>query len=191
MLSNNEKTRNLVQLEVDFKPAGRGRTYKYPIMITQTKRFDADLINDVSDGKSRDQSVIQCESLETKLSTKCSLIVIDVILRYASSKRNHIFGSTIFPKQDGNSLGGCAHLWQGYSQSVRPNSWKGLTLNIDGKMSGFYQKENLLEFAMKILTCNDASCMTVAAMKEKNNMRLTQLEKALKGYVFTVRLVFG
>ena len=118
--------------------------------------------------------------------------MIDVILRYASSKRNHIFGSTIFPKQScqkEHSLGGGAHLWQGYSQSVRPNSWKGLTLNIDGKMSGFYQKENLMEFAMKILNCNDCSSMTVSALQEKNNMRLILLEKALKGYVFTVRLV--
>ena len=67
MLSEKEKTRNLVRLDVKFRPAGRGRSYDYPIMITQTKRFDADLINDVSVGKSRDQSVIQCRSRFSKV----------------------------------------------------------------------------------------------------------------------------
>ena len=114
--------------------------------------------------------------------------MIDVILRYASSKKNYLVGSTIFPKrQEDFKLGDNAFLWQGYSQSVRPNSWKNLTLNIDGKMSGFYQSVNVMDFAMTLLEVQDRSLMTVANFKHNNNHGYHKLEKALKGYVFTVR----
>ena len=62
MLPNDEKLRKLIRLEVDFKPAGRARPYKYPILITQTKKFNADRINQVAQGEVHDQSVIQCKS---------------------------------------------------------------------------------------------------------------------------------
>ena len=59
MLPNDEKLRKLIRLEVDFKPPGRARPYKYPILITQTKKFNADRINQVAQGEVHDQSVIQ------------------------------------------------------------------------------------------------------------------------------------
>ena len=59
MLPDREKTRPLVKVEVSYKPRGRGRACQYPVMITQTKMFPADLISDVAEGKVRDQSVIQ------------------------------------------------------------------------------------------------------------------------------------
>ena len=112
--------------------------------------------------------------------------MIDVILRYASSKKNYLVGSTIFPKtQENVSLGDSAYLWQGYSQSVRPNSWKSLTLNIDGKMSGFYRSVKVMDFAMDLMKAQQND-MTVANFKGNNNQGYNKLEKALKGYVFTV-----
>ena len=59
MLPDREKTRSLVKVMVDYKPNGRGRSYQYPVMITQTKLFPSDLINNVAEGNVRDQSVIQ------------------------------------------------------------------------------------------------------------------------------------
>ena len=59
MLSNTEKFRKLIRIEVDFKPPGRARPYKYPILITQTKTFTADRINQVANGDVHDQAVIQ------------------------------------------------------------------------------------------------------------------------------------
>ena len=59
MLPDREKTRSLVKVMVDYKPNGRGRAYQYPVMITQTREFTSDLINNVAEGKVRDQSVIQ------------------------------------------------------------------------------------------------------------------------------------
>ena len=115
-------------------------------------------------------------------------IVIDVILRYASSKKNYLVGSTIFPKtQQDIGLGKKACLWHGYTQSVRPNSWKTLTLNIDGKMSGFYKAEHVMDFALEILGASSRRELTVANFQHNNNEGYHKLEKALKGYVFTVR----
>ena len=121
--------------------------------------------------------------------------MIDIILRYASSKRNYLVGSTLFPKeQKYGSLGGNACLWKGYTQSVRQGSWKKLTLNIDGKMSGFYAKQTVMEFAMSLLECHDTRYMTVDAFKggrgSAEEKRHKQLEDALKGYVFTVRKAY-
>ena len=116
--------------------------------------------------------------------------MIDIILRYASAKRNYLVGSTLFPKQQENiQLGGNACLWKGYTQSVRQGSWKKLTLNIDGKMSGFYAKQTVMEFAMKLLECHATSYMTVDAFRGNRDAeaRHKKLEDALKGYVFTVR----
>ena len=118
--------------------------------------------------------------------------MIDIILRYASAKRNYLVGSTLFPKRQRNvPLGGNAFLWKGYSQSVRQGSWKKLTLNIDGKMSGFYENQTVMDFAMLLLECHDTKYMTVGAFKggrgSAEEKRHKQLEDALKGYVFTVR----
>ena len=119
---------------------------------------------------------------------------IDVILRYAASKRHCIIGTTVFPRPTGNNrddaLGQGRDIWYGYTQSARPvsGSWGGIAVNVDAKTSAFYRGCSFLEFASEVFkTSQDRLQQGLDAGNKSDNMHANNikiLEKHLKGYLF-------
>ena len=114
--------------------------------------------------------------------------MIDIILRYASAKRHCVIGTTVYPNRNSDTrLGNGAYCWHGYSQSVRTSGWKSLVLNIDAKMSGFYQQVSLLKFASEIFETQERQLERGLNPQNKGNHgNIKKLEKMLKGYMFKV-----
>ena len=134
---------------------------------------------------------------KVKLKLKClrliRLIAIDVILRYAASKKHCIIGTTIFPRPTENHsndyLGQGRDIWYGYTQTVRTVSapWGGFAVNIDAKTSAFYRACKLLDFAWEVFEVKSYDELQNLLSPSRNENNVKKLENHLKGYIFKER----